>query len=61
MINSTESSIPRVNDPSRERQVELEKQWEALKTTAKEIMETEIPDYNKQLWDAGIGAVRMKK
>ena len=60
LINQTESSIPRVNDPSRERLAELAKQWEALDATAKEIMETDIPGYNKQLWDAGIGAVRMK-
>jgi len=40
---------------------ELSKQWEALSATGKEIMETDIPGYNKQLWEAGIGAVRMKK
>jgi len=60
LINQTESSIPRINDPSRERFEELSEQWEVLSATAKEIMETDIPGYNKQLWDAGIGAVRMK-
>jgi len=60
LMNQTESGIPRVTDPSRERLVELSKQWEILSTTANEIMEIDIPGYNKQLWDAGIGAVRMK-
>ncbi len=61
LINQTESAIPRVNDPSRERLADLTKQWESLDATAKEIMESDIPGYNKQLWEAGIGAVRMKK
>jgi photosystem II stability/assembly factor-like uncharacterized protein len=60
LINQTESSLPRINEPSRERLAKLTKQWEGLSATAKEIMETDIPGYNKQLWDAGIGAVRMK-
>ncbi|HEC44697.1 MAG TPA: glycosyl hydrolase, partial [Bacteroides sp.] len=61
LINHTESSLPRVNEPSRERLAELTKQWEGFSATAEEIIETDIPGYNKQLWDAGIGAVRMKK
>jgi len=61
VINHTESSVPRINDPSRERLKELLKQWEAFSATASEIIGTDIPGYNKQLWDAGIGAVRMKK
>jgi len=61
LINQTESAIPRITEPSRERQTELNKQWEKLSATAKEIIDTDIPEYNKQLWDAGIGAVRMKK
>jgi hypothetical protein len=60
LINQTESEIPRITDPSRERLAELSDQWKALSATAKEIIEIDIPDYNKQLWDAGIGAVRMK-
>jgi len=60
LINHTESGIPRVTDPSRERLVELSLQWETLSATAKEIIETDIPGYNKQLWEAGIGAMRMK-
>jgi len=61
LINQTESGIPRITEPSRERLEELSLQWEGLSTKADEIIETDIPAYNKQLWEAGIGAVRMKK
>ncbi len=61
LINQTESSIPRVNQPSRDRLVELTKQWQPLDARAREIMETDIPAFNKKLWDAGIGAVQMKR
>jgi hypothetical protein len=60
LINQTESGIPRITEPSRERLEELSIEWEALSATADEIIKTDIPGYNKQLWDAGIGAVRMK-
>ena len=58
MINSSESEIPRVNTPSKERRDELNAQWETLNARAVGIMETEVPAYNKQLNDAGIGVVR---
>ena len=57
LINQTESDIPRVNQPSRERLAELTKEWATLESRAKEIMETDVPHYNKLLWDSGIGAV----
>jgi len=60
LINQTESEIPRITEPSRERLEELSLQWEVLSVTADEIIETDIPAYNEQLWEAGIGAVRMK-
>ncbi len=61
LINQTESSIPKVNEPSRARFAELTKQWQTLDVIAKEIITNDIPEYNKKLWQAGIGAVRMKK
>jgi hypothetical protein len=61
LINQTESSIPKVNEPSRARLAELTKQWQTLDAIAKEIITNDIPEYNKKLWQAGIGAVRMKK
>jgi len=60
LINQTESEIPRITEPSKERLAELSVEWEILSATAGEIIETDIAAYNKQLWEAGIGALRMK-
>ena len=57
LINQTESAIPRVNQPHLDRYNELEKQWADLKKQAMEILEKDLPAYNKRLWDAGIGAI----
>ncbi|MEZ4781860.1 MAG: glycosyl hydrolase, partial [Flavobacteriaceae bacterium] len=59
LINQTESSIPRVNDQNKKRKVELESQWNSLKSRGNIFINTEIPNFNKQLWDAGIGAIKM--
>ena len=57
VINQTESDIPSVNMPSRDRLQELSSKWSTLKATAMEIMEKGIPAYNQLLWNVGIGAV----
>jgi photosystem II stability/assembly factor-like uncharacterized protein len=57
MMNQTESDIPRVNKSSRDRRAELEKEWVGLESRSKAIMETEVPAYQKKLWEAGIGAL----
>jgi len=57
LINRTESDIPRVNQPSRDRLQQLNIQWGALKATANEILDQDIPSLNKRLWDAGLGAI----
>ncbi len=57
LINQTESDIPRVNKPSLDRMKELNTQWAALQARGREIVDKDIPAYNKQLFDAGIGAV----
>jgi hypothetical protein len=59
LIDQTNSAIPRVNRSSKERRAELEKQWSGLKQRAMNLIDQSIPDYNKQLWDAGIGALRV--
>ena len=41
----------------RERLVELEREGAALKARADEITGKDLPAINKQLWDAGIGAI----
>ena len=39
--------------------MELDQQWIPLKATAESLLK-KIPDYNKKLWNAGIGAIDMK-
>ncbi len=58
LINATNSEIPRVNRSSRDRKTELDRQWQGLKSRAETFMKTTIPEYNKELWEAGIGAIR---
>jgi photosystem II stability/assembly factor-like uncharacterized protein len=57
LINQTESDIPRVNQPSMDRLKELNGQWSALKGKGTEILDRDIPAFNKRLWDAGLGAI----
>lgn len=60
LINQTESSIPRVNQSSRDRRSELEAQWSDLRKRADQWINETIPAYNKKLWEAGIGAIKVK-
>jgi hypothetical protein len=57
LINHTESDIPRVNKPSLDRMNELNAQWSTLQARAREILDKDIPAFNKQLWNLGVGAV----
>jgi hypothetical protein len=57
LINQTESDIPRVNQPSLNRMKELNGQWASLKARANEILDKDIPALNKEMWDAGLGAI----
>ena len=59
LIDATNSTIPRVNQPSKDRKTELDTQWSGLKARANTFMNTAIPAFNKKLWDAGIGAIRI--
>jgi hypothetical protein len=59
LINQTESSIPRVNDQNKNRKDELDAQWNTLRNKGNSFINSEIPDFNKQLWEAGIGAIKM--
>ncbi len=60
MINQAESDLPRVTKPILNRLKELNTSWSGLETQAKQILESDLPTYNKQLWEAGIGAVWVK-
>jgi hypothetical protein len=57
LINQTESDIPRVNQPSLDRMRELNAQWATLKARGLELIDRDIPAFNKRLWDAGLGAI----
>lgn len=58
LINQTNSAIPRVNTPNRQRRKELDQQWEVLKKEGSYLLEQALPEYNRDLWDLGIGAIR---
>jgi photosystem II stability/assembly factor-like uncharacterized protein len=57
LINQTESDLPRVNKPSLDRLKELDTEWSALKARASELLDKNIPAFNKLLWEAGVGAI----
>jgi hypothetical protein len=57
LINQTESDIPRVNQPNTDLLKKLTAEWLALKARSDEMLGKDIPALNKQLWDAGFGAI----
>ena len=59
LMDQTNSAIPRVNKSSRDRKEELDVLWQDLNRRAKKLIEEDIPAYNKKLWDAGVGALRI--
>jgi photosystem II stability/assembly factor-like uncharacterized protein len=59
LINQAESSIPRINDPVRERYLELSREWSVLRNRAMQVISKAIPALNQELWDAGIGALKI--
>jgi len=61
VINHAESDIPRVNQPTRDRLAELNVEWTKFKQEGETILNSEVPAINKKLWDAGIGALRIRK
>lgn len=61
VINHAESDIPRVNQPTRDRLAELNVEWTKFKQEGETILDSAVPAINKKLWDAGIGALRIRK
>ena len=57
LINQTESDIPRITQPSKDRRAELEEKWKELKARADQFLQTDIPAMNEKLWEKKIGAV----
>jgi photosystem II stability/assembly factor-like uncharacterized protein len=58
LLGQSRNPMRRINAPNRERFKEITAVWEPLKVEAEELLEKEIPAYNKLLWEAGIGALR---
>ena len=58
-MNQTDSSLPRLNQANIDRKAELDAQWQQLKTTGNALHTTKLPAYNKKLWEAGYGAIRL--
>ncbi len=57
LINQTESDLPRVTQPSRDRLAELNAQWVELKARADTFLADGIPALNRKLWEVGVGAI----
>jgi photosystem II stability/assembly factor-like uncharacterized protein len=60
-LNHAESSIPRVNQATRDRLAELNRKWEILRQKGEQIRDGDIVQLNEKLWKAGIGAFWAEK
>jgi photosystem II stability/assembly factor-like uncharacterized protein len=60
MINHAESDIPKITQPTLDRLKELNVTWMALLARGKHLLDKDLPAFNKQLWDAGMGAIWIK-
>lgn len=57
LLNSAESAIPRINEATKNRKIELDAEWERLKSIGVDLEKNKIAAFNQLLWDHGIGAV----
>jgi hypothetical protein len=57
LINATESDVPRVNQPSKDRRVQLDADWSKLKARSDAMINADIPALNRKLWELGLGAL----
>jgi len=61
LINQAESDIIRVTDPVRIQKSKLDREWDTLRQFAKTLLYEDVPAYNRKLWEAGIGALSVRK
>ncbi|KAB7528788.1 glycosyl hydrolase [Flagellimonas olearia] len=59
LMNQSNSALPRINQPSKNRKRELDAQWVGLKQRAVTLMTADIPNFNMKLWENGVGALRL--
>ena len=57
LLNQMESERPQVNQPAKDRRVELDKTWAALKARAEAMVNEDIPALDRKLSEVGIGAI----
>ena len=57
LINATDSDLPRVNQPSRDRFAQLQAEWTRLKARSDAMVNVDIPTLNRKLWDLGLGPI----
>jgi photosystem II stability/assembly factor-like uncharacterized protein len=57
LINQSESDIPMVTQPAVDLRKEMDSKWAALKATSMDILQKDLPAFNKKCWEAGIGAL----
>lgn len=59
LINSTESTLPRVNASAYDRKTELDALWKTYENEADQWLKNDLPAFNQALWEAGIGAIQL--
>ena len=57
VLNQTVGSLPKLNTGSVSRMAVLNKEWGLLKARGEHLKNDKIPQLNKLLWEAGIGAI----
>lgn len=60
LINQMQNDVPVITKPSLNLAAEMNITWIKLKATADDILNKEIPAFNKLCWEAGIGAIWVK-
>jgi photosystem II stability/assembly factor-like uncharacterized protein len=57
LINQSENGLPRITNAAKARLLELDTRWAEYRK-AGEVLRGQIEGYNRELWAAGIGAIR---
>jgi photosystem II stability/assembly factor-like uncharacterized protein len=60
LINQSESVVPKVTQPVKDLWKEYQTKWQQLKTEGNQILNQELPAFNKKLWEAGVGGIWTK-
>jgi photosystem II stability/assembly factor-like uncharacterized protein len=60
LINQSESDLAKITQPSLDLLKEYKEKWSVLKSKGDELLNKDLPSFNKKLWEAGIGAVWTK-